>query len=40
MIEGIRNKRFNFYLERSHAELKSDPRETAKELKHNIQSPI
>ena len=40
MIEGNGNKKFNFYLERCHAELKSYPRATAKELKHNIQLPI
>ena len=40
MIEGIGNKEFNFYLERYHAELKSYPWATAKELKHNIQLPI
>ena len=40
MVKGIRNKEFNFYLERCHAELKSYPEATAKELKHNIQFPI
>ena len=40
MIKGIRNKEFNFYLERCHAQLKSYPGVTAKELKHNIQFPI
>ena len=40
MIKGIRNKEFNFYLERYHAELKSYPGATAKELKHNIQFPM
>ena len=40
MIKGIRSKEFNFYLERCHAELKSYPGATGKELKHNIQFPI
>ena len=40
MIKGIRSKEFNFYLERCHAELKSYPGATGKELKHNIQYPI
>ena len=30
MIKGIRNKEFNFYLKRCHAELKSYPRANAK----------
>ena len=40
MIKGIRNKEFNFHLERCYAELKSHPEATAKELNHNIQFPI
>ena len=40
MIKGIRKKEFSFYIERCHAELKSYPGATAKELKHNIQFPI
>ena len=40
MIKGILNKEFNFYLECCHAELKSYPGATAKELKHNIQFPM
>ena len=40
MIKGIRNKEFNFYLERCHAELKSYLGATSKDLKHNIQFPI
>ena len=36
MIKGIRNKEFNFQVERHHAELKSYPGATAKEIKHNI----
>ena len=37
MVKGIRNKWSNFYRERCHAELKSYPYATAKELKLNIQ---
>ena len=40
MIKGIRKKEFDFHLERCHAELKSHPEATAKELKYNIQFPI
>ena len=36
MIKGIHDKELNFYRERCHAGLKSYPRATAKELKHNI----
>lgn len=36
-IKDIRNKEVTFYLERCHAELKSYPGATAKELKPNIQ---
>ena len=38
MIKDIYNKEFNFYLERCHAELKSYPEGTAKELELNIQN--
>ena len=40
MIKGIRNREFNIYLERCHAELKSNPGATGNELKHKIQFPI
>ena len=36
-IKGIPNKEVTFYLESCHAELKSYPGATAKELKPNIQ---
>ena len=40
MVQSIRDKEFNFYPERCNEELKSHPRVTAKELKHNNQFPI
>ena len=40
MIKGIRNTESIFYLQRSHAELRSYAGAIEKELKHNIQFPI
>ena len=40
MIKGIRSTESIFYLQRSHAELRSYAGAIEKELKHNIQFPI